>query len=481
MAVAAVSAMVLLVTGAAWNTLDTLTSNLATTGALQGSDNAKDGAVDILLVGMDSRTDAQGKPLTPQEQQMLNSGDVTSTNTDTIVLIRVPNDGSSATAVSIPRDSWVQGPDGMTKINGVYGAAKDAENATLATTHAGDPAGNETKSTEAGRAALVSTVENLTGLSVDHYAEVGLLGFVLLTDAVGGVPVCLAAPTKDSYSGANFAAGEQTLNGAKALGFVRQRHGLPRGDLDRIVRQQAFMASLARKVLQAQTLANPGKVSDLSAALQRSVVIDSGWDVVGFAMQLQGLAGGAVQFQTVPVTDPNDMNDQGQSIVRVDPAAVQQFTRALLEPAATASAPAPATTATPTPTASAPAASSIRVNVLNAAGVSGLASQVSAVLSSTGYREGTVSNSSSGTRSDSVVLAPRKDDPGAARVAAELGGLPVQVDTSVTRGSVSVVLGRSYQGPGAPAASSTTGSSSTPTSSEPAVPPITADGVPCIS
>ncbi|NED68278.1 LytR family transcriptional regulator, partial [Streptomyces sp. SID10244] len=71
---------------------------------------ADDGAVDILLVGTDSRTDAKGNPLSPSELKMLRSGEEVATNTDTILLIRIPNDGSSATAISIPRDSYVDVP-----------------------------------------------------------------------------------------------------------------------------------------------------------------------------------------------------------------------------------------------------------------------------------------------------------------------------------------------------------------------------------
>lgn len=469
-AVAVLSAVVLILTGAAWRTLDTLTSNLATTGALAGG-NAKDGATDILLVGMDSRTDAQGKPLSAQEQQLLHAGDVASTNTDTLILIRIPNNGSSATAISIPRDSWVKGPDGMTKINGVYGGAKDRESQQLAGTSTA-PADAEHKSTEAGRKALVNTVQDLTGLTVDHYAEIGLLGFVLLTDAVGGVQVCLKDAVKDSFSGADFPAGEQTLSGPQALSFVRQRHGLPRGDLDRIVRQQAFMASLARKVLTAGTLTNPGKVSDLSNALQRSVVIDNDWNVIGFATQLQGLAGGAVHFETVPVQDPDAMNEAGQSIVKLDPTIVRTFIASLLGTKSTSSA---ATTTAPP----GPERSTVTVNVSNATSEGGLASTVLGQLTATGYSAGKVSNATTGKQDASVVLAPKPDDAAAAEVAKDLGGLPVRADSSVAPGEVTVVIGSSYTGPGA--SDSSTSTTTGPGASAPVSPTITADGVPCIS
>ncbi|PRC57961.1 LytR family transcriptional regulator, partial [Mycobacterium sp. ITM-2017-0098] len=82
-------------------------------------------------------------------------------------------------------------------------------------------------------------------------------GFALITDALGGVNVCLNAPVYEQLSGADFPAGWQKLNGTQALGFVRQRHDLPRGDLDRVVRQQAVMASLAHEVISSKTLSSP--------------------------------------------------------------------------------------------------------------------------------------------------------------------------------------------------------------------------------
>jgi len=171
------SILVLVTTGTAWRTLDSLTSNLATTGALDfgpslsGDSGAPaDGATDILLVGTDSRADAQGKPLTPTELALLRAGDVATTNTDTIILVRIPNDGSSATALSIPRDSYVDVAGlGMGKINGAYGTSKENERARLvgSGTNAADA---ETRSTELGRKALIDTVQKLTGATIDHYA-----------------------------------------------------------------------------------------------------------------------------------------------------------------------------------------------------------------------------------------------------------------------------------------------------------------------
>ena len=254
-----------------------------------------DGAIDILLVGMDSRTDAHGNPLSADELATLHAGDDVSTNTDTIILVRIPNNGKSATAISIPRDSYVKAPGlDKTKINGVYGQVKLDKMKQLVEQQGMDPAEAEPKAVEAGREALIKTVADLTGVTVDHYAEIGLLGFALITDALGGVDVCLKDAVYEPLSGADFPAGWQKLNGAQALSFVRQRHDLPRGDLDRVTRQQVFMASLAHDIISGQTLSSPSTLGRLQQAVQRSVVLSDGWDIMDFVQQMQKLAGGNV-------------------------------------------------------------------------------------------------------------------------------------------------------------------------------------------
>src|SRR5699024_12285860 len=129
------------------------------------------------------------------------------------------------------------------------------------------------EATQAGRQVMISSVADLTGVTVDHFAEVGLLGFVLLTDAVGGVDVCLNEPVDEPMSGARFDAGPQRLTGSEALSFVRQRQHLPRGVLDRAVRQQVHPASLTRQALSAGTLSNPSRLGRPRSSVERSVVL----------------------------------------------------------------------------------------------------------------------------------------------------------------------------------------------------------------
>lgn len=456
--VAIVAAVVVLLTGVAWHGYDSLVSNLERLGGL-GLGGGQDGAVDILLVGMDSRTDAHGNPLSAAELAQLHAGeDQPTTNTDTIILIRIPNDGSSATAMSIPRDSYVDIPGiGTAKINSAYGSTKEAEREKLV--NAGASAADVDKqSSQAGREALIKTVARLTGITVDHYAEVGLLGFVLVTDVVGGVDVCLTNPVDEPLSGADFPAGKQTLGGAQALSFVRQRHDLPRGDLDRIVRQQVFMASLAHKVLSAKTLSNPSKLGHLGDAVTRSVTIDSDWDVLKFAKQLQDLAGGEVKFQTIPVTDGNGTSADGQSVVLVDPPAVRAYVSSLLHDSASSK---DKTKVDP---------ASITVDVANDSGIDGLASRVAEALADKGFKRGKVGNNTGDNYDSSVVLAANAHDDDATAVARALGGLPVRADT-IPPGSVRVMLATDYAGPGAMGNTGETNASAPAVTGEPAPAP----------
>lgn len=468
---AVVSVLVLTVTGLGWHSVDQLVSSIERIGNLGLGGNA-DGATDILMVGIDSRTDAHGNSLSADELAMLHAGDdgEGGLNTDTIVLIRVPNDGSSAVAISIPRDSYVDIPGiGMGKINSAYGVTKFNAQQKLVDQGV-TPAEADRRSTLAGRQALVKTVANLTGITVDHYAEVGLLGFVLLTDAVGGVDVCLKNAVDEPLSGADFPAGEQRLNGAQALSFVRQRHELPRGDLDRIVRQQVYMAQLVHQVLSAKVLTSPSRLGELSNAVGRTVVLDDGWDVLSFLHQLQDLSGGQVKFETIPVKDLNGWTDNGESVVRVDPPAVQKYVAQVVDGDDGGNG--------------GPAPSSITVDLYNASGTGGLAGQAAQALAGKGFRTGVVDNWIGGPIQSSRVLAASGGDPKARAVAAALGGLPVMAESGMPEGAVRVVLASDYAGPGS--AAGTTGldfSTSATATPVPPAPPIDAgtNGPKCVN
>src|SRR5882724_743638 len=420
-AIAVIAALVVVVgTGVAWGKIRSFESgiNHISSAALGGG--GEDGAIDILLVGLDSRTDAHGNPLSADELAMLRAGDDVSTNTDTIILVRIPNNGKSATAISIPRDSYVEAPGvGKMKINGVYGSVKEENRVKLVESGVSDPDADK-QSTEAGREALIKTVANLTGVTVDHYAEIGLLGFALITDALGGVNVCLKDAVYEPLSGADFPAGWQKLNGPQALSFVRQRHDLPRGDLDRVTRQQAVMASLAHEVISSKTLSSPSTLNRLQDAVQRSVALSEGWDIMDFVEQLQKLAAGNIAFATIPILEEAGWSDDGmQSVVRVDQSQVKEWVASLLheqdEGKTEQLAYAPSKTT---------------VDVVNDSDVNGLAAAVSQVLTNKGFATGNTGNNDSGHVTGSQVQAAKADDLGAQAVSKELGGLPVVATAS---------------------------------------------------
>ncbi|MCK0174588.1 MULTISPECIES: LCP family protein [Mycobacteriaceae] len=430
---------VVLGTGVAWSRIRSFESGINHISSPALGEGGEDGAIDILLVGSDSRTDAHGNPLSQDELATLRAGNDVSTNTDTIILIRIPNNGKSATAISIPRDSYVEAPGlGKMKINGVYGSVHLEKMKELVEEQGVDPTVAEKEAKEDGREALIKTVAKLTGVTVDHYAEIGLLGFALITDALGGVDVCLKEPVYEPLSGADFPAGWQKLNGPQALSFVRQRHNLPRGDLDRVTRQQAVMASLAHEVVSSKTLSSPATLSRLEAAVQRSVVLSDGWDIMGFVDQLQKLAGGNIAFSTIPVLREDGWSDDGmQSVVRVDPAAVQEWVTSLLNEQDEGKTEELAYTPDMT-----------TVEVVNGSDINGLAAAVSAVLVNKGFNPGPTGNHEDGPVTESQVLAANKDDLGAQAVAKDLGGLPVVEDPAVAADTVRVVLSAEYTGPG---------------------------------
>ncbi|WP_433868647.1 LCP family protein [Saccharopolyspora sp. CA-218241] len=421
-ATAAASLVVLLVTGYGWTNYRQLQTGLATSDVT--SEQHTDGATDILLVGMDSRTDAHGNPLPEEVLRELHATSNEASLTDTVILLHVPNDGSSAVGFSFPRDSFVEIPGhGQHKINSAFVRGSDTARAELVAGGLAPSPELERRSAEAGRKLLVRTVEQLTGTSVDHYAEVNLLGFARITEAVGGVPVCLKSAAHDPYSGADFAAGRQTVVGAEALAFVRQRHGLPRGDLDRVVRQQAFLAGLAGTVLSGDVLANPARLRALIDSVQQSLVLDDDWDIFAFAERMRGLAGGAVRFTTIPIEDAAYPTSDGMA-VQVDP----QEVRGAIARA----------------TGQSPAATAPAVTVLDGTGDDGLAERVRERLSAQGITVTEVSGTER-TETSSVRYAPGLADAGE-RVASALGELSAEQDDALAPGQVEVVLGEDYRG-----------------------------------
>ncbi|WP_043537403.1 LCP family protein [Saccharomonospora cyanea] len=471
------SVLVLTVTGYAWAAMQGLVNGLTMADVIEKEEEElpADGARDILLVGMDSRVDAQGNPLPKDVLAKLNAGVADGElNTDTLILLHVPNDGGKAVALSLPRDSYVTVPGfGQHKINSAYARGKMAAKRELEQQGVTDEKELELRSNQEGAKTLISTIETLTGQTIDNYASINLLGFYDITNAIGGVEVCLKQATKDPYSGANFKAGKQTISGVQALAFVRQRHGLLRGDLDRVVRQQVFLAGLANRVLSAGTLTDPAKLNNLVDAIKKSVVVNKGWDILSFAQQMKGLTGGQIQFRTIPIVNPEYDTPDGMA-VQVDPTEVRNFVAKLSgkKPSGKSQ--------------QAPAPGEITVDVYNTSDVQGLAGTVSESLVAQGYVQGEVANDT--PRQASVVQAAKGERASAQAVADALGGgIAVEESAEVTSGHVRVLLAPDYQSTGSSAAGAPAGGGNAPGAAPQqagegsAEQPITADGVTCVN
>jgi LCP family protein required for cell wall assembly len=247
-------------------------------------------AVNILLLGTDRRsdvattgTDAEAPDWLPGEQR-----------SDAIMVVHVDADRRGASVISIPRDSWVQVPGyGSAKVNAAFSLA--------------------------GPSLAVATVEQLTGLRIDHLAVIDWAGFEDLTDAVGGVTVTVPRTVTDTARGITWTAGEHRLDGAGALAYVGERYGLPGGDLDRVRRQQSFLRRLMEESLHQEMRKDPRMVYDFLDTVTRHLTVDSDWstgEMRSLAFSLRSLHTADIHYLTAPVAGLGWAGDQ--SMVRLD-------------------------------------------------------------------------------------------------------------------------------------------------------------------
>jgi len=216
---------------------------------------AMDGAFNVLLAGSDS---GDGNPAYGDRGENLN---------DVTMLLHVSKDHKNATVVSFPRDMFVSIPSCPDPSGGSFDSMSSQKiNTTL---------------TYGGLPCTVLTVEKLTGMTIPYAAVIQFDGVIEMSNAVGGVPVCVAGAIDDPYTGLNLTAGNHTLKGADALAFLRTRHGVGDGsDLGRISNQQVFLSSLMRTIKSADTLSNPGKVYGLAKAAVSNMTFSNGFNSV---------------------------------------------------------------------------------------------------------------------------------------------------------------------------------------------------------
>ncbi|GLV79897.1 LCP family protein [Streptomyces hygroscopicus] len=249
-----------------------------------------------LIVGSDSR-----EGMSAEDKKKLHTGSADGRRTDSIILLHVGDNGN--TMVSLPRDSWVTipsftGPDSGKR----YGQSQNKLNASFSM---------------AGPELLVRTIEYNTGLHIDHYAEIGFDGFAKIVDSVGGVEIDVPQDMKEKHAGTDLKKGKQTLDGQKALAFVRQRYGLAGGDLDRTRNQQKFLSALANKAATPSTVLNPFKLYPTMGAGLDSLIVDKDmglWDVKDMFFAMKGVSGGEGKQMNMPVSNPGLATSKGSAV-----------------------------------------------------------------------------------------------------------------------------------------------------------------------
>lgn len=255
--------LVISLAGTLW--LDSRLNRVQSSPEVQIADTA---GTNWLLVGSDSREGMSEEDV----QRLGTGGDIGSRRTDTIMVLHIPLTGQS-TLVSLPRDSYVDIPGfGMNKINAAF--------------------------TFGGAPLLTQTVEQATGLSIDHYAEIGMGGLANVVDAVGSIQICPDQPIVDPLANLNIQAGCQQADGPTALGYVRTR-ATPMGDLDRVQRQREFFSALVDKATSTSTFVNPLRALPTINAVAGSFTVgerDHVWDLMRVAFAMRG----GTKTETVP-------------------------------------------------------------------------------------------------------------------------------------------------------------------------------------
>jgi LCP family protein required for cell wall assembly len=266
--------LLLLVAGTAWfmlnrysgnmDRIDSVFADLDAAARPDAPQVAGEPPITLLLVGSDTRSE-------------LAPGEVPDGRSDAIMIARFSSDRQHAQVVSIPRDSWVNIPGrGMNKINAAYSYG--------------------------GPTLLIQTVEELTGVRIDHYAAINFDGLIQVTDDLGGVDVVVAQTSSNGpYT---FPAGKNHLNGEQARWYLGQRHGLPGGDFDRVRRQQQYLQAMFGKLFTQEVFSDPVRLDGALMSVTDAVAVDdtlSSGKLASMGYSLRGLSPDTVAFFTAPV------------------------------------------------------------------------------------------------------------------------------------------------------------------------------------
>ena len=482
------SAIVLAVSGFSYFVVRDV-SSIGSSHAIAGGPSI--GAQNILLMGLESRRDWNGNILPSNILKALHAGSaqgvangVGGNDTNTLILLHIPAGGKKAVGFSIPRDNWVNfagtvGSQQQGKIDQAYGVSMFYAQQQLKASSPGISQNQLAfEGNEAGRKAAVDTVEQLTGVHIDHFAEVNLDGFYELASVLGGVEVCLNHAVKDANSGAGFPAGYQHLNASQALAFVRQRDGLPNGDLDRTHRQQAFLDAVMEQLRTQGVIGDLTKIQALLSVAKQYAITDAGWNLLDFASQMQDLTSGNLVFHTLPIEGYATID--GQDANQVNPAAIKSIVQSTFYPKPVAPASSSGTPAQPPGTPAAKTA----VDVYNGSQTPMLASKVSAAMVQAGFKAGAVGNGTARTTTE--VLYGTGEAANASRIASAFG-VTAAASASVAANHVEVLVGADTTTAPTVRPASSSSSSSSPSSS-PVIPTLGPQGgavgaergIPCV-
>ena len=398
-------------------------------------------SLNILVYGTDSRAG-----LTRHEQYILRTGDDQTNNTDTIMLVHMSPGRHRVTVVSIPRDTMVP----------VY----QCDSGPGYTGQQANPAGAVQINSLleiGGPTCLWKTVEQVTGVRIDHFIGIGMLGFVKVVDDLGGVNVCVPFNVNDPVSGLDLKSGEQHINGIQALAFWRTREDLGTGsDLERIERDQFMSAQVVKGVLNSDLLSNPIRLLNVVTDAAASMTTDAGMtvsDLVQIGESFRNLSSQDVQF----ITAPNEPWTQNPNRVQfLQPQASQVFGAIARDTTV------PKVSATPVPSASGGAQvlttspANVKVEILNGSGVTHIASEAAAGLTSRGFDVTGTGDAPSFAYTNSVIEYSSTADMAAVNtLKKELTNVTSLRVARLTPGTVDLILGSDFTGlvPKTPASS----------------------------
>jgi LCP family protein required for cell wall assembly len=386
----------------------------------------------ILVYGDDTRTG-----LTAHQQYILHAGHDQTNNTDTIMVVHIAPGHHRVTVVSIPRDTMVP----------VY----ECDKGPGYTGQQANPAGAVQINSLlqiGGPTCLWKTVEQVTGIRIDHFIGIGLLGFVKVVNDLGGVNVCVPFNVNDSMSGLKLNAGEQHISGVQALAFWRTRENLGNGsDLERIQRDQFMSAQVVKGVLHSGLLSNPIKLLNVVTDAAASMTTDSGMsvsDLVQIGQSFRSLSGQNVQF----ITAPNEPWTQNANRIQLmQPQAGEVFAAIARDQTV------PKVSSTPGPSSSAGAQmlttspAKVKVEVLNGSGVTRVANEAAAGLTSRGFIVTGTGDAPNFAYTTSVIEYSSAADMAAVNTLKKtLANVTTLQVASLTPGTVDLILGSSFTG-----------------------------------